>query len=119
MDPTDSYAGIWGIMDSPMPCPQYSSGQSQSSTSADDYPSPYSYMTDICSSPVASESLSNPRYPTSGMPVETVTAIDQYLRSILKPEFSSPYQQTDPSIWSSDIYIDPTLTKIESLVSGT
>ncbi|CDM30759.1 hypothetical protein DTO013E5_592 [Penicillium roqueforti] len=116
VDSTDSYPGIWGIMDSSMPYPQYSSGQSQSSASAHDHPSPYSYTTDICSSPVASESLLNPQYPTSGMPVETVTAIDQYLRSILKPEaFASPYQQTDPSIWSSDIDIDPTLAKIESL----
>ncbi|KAJ6147871.1 hypothetical protein N7497_009853 [Penicillium chrysogenum] len=61
-----------------------------------------------------------PQYPASGMPVEMVTAIDQYLRSILKPEaFSSPHQQMNPAIWGSDIDIDPTLTdptftKIES-----
>ena len=57
--------------------------------------------------------------------MEMVTAIDQYLRSILKPEaFSSPHQQMNPAIWGSDIDIDPTLTdptftKIESPVSGT
>lgn len=79
----------------------------------------------MCSSPVASDSFTNPQYPASGMPVEMVTAIDQYLRSILKPEaFSSPHQQMNPAVWSSDIDIDPTLTdptltKIESPVSGT
>ncbi|OQD64195.1 hypothetical protein PENPOL_c008G08382 [Penicillium polonicum] len=114
-DPTDNYSGVWGSMDSSMSCPQYIRGQSQSSTSVDDYPSPYSYTNDICSSPVASDSFANPQYPTSGMPVEMVTAIDQYLRSILKPEaFSSPHQQMNPAIWNSDIEIDPTLPKIES-----
>ncbi|KAJ5356285.1 hypothetical protein N7517_010894 [Penicillium concentricum] len=117
--PDTNYSGVWGSMDSSMSCPQYSRGQSQSSTSVDDHPSPYSYTNEtytneICSSPVASDSFTNPQYPTSGMPVEMVTAIDQYLRSILKPEaFSSP-QQMDPAIWSSEIDIDPTLTKIES-----
>lgn len=105
-------------MDSSMSCPQYSRGQSQSSASADDHPSPYSYTNDMCSSPVASESFRDAQYPTSGMPVEMVTAIDQYLRSILKPEaFSSPHQQMNPAIWNSDIEIDPALTKIESPVS--
>ncbi|OQD96022.1 hypothetical protein PENSOL_c017G00565 [Penicillium solitum] len=114
-DPTDNYSGVWGSMDSSMSCPQYTRGQSQSSTSVDDHPSPYSYTNDICSSPVASDSFSNPQYPTTGMPVEMVTAIDQYLRSILKPEaFSSTHQQMNPAIWNSDIQIDPTLTKIES-----
>ncbi|KAJ6139575.1 hypothetical protein N7471_006061 [Penicillium samsonianum] len=114
-DITDNYSGVWGSMDSSMSCPQYSRGQSQSSASADDYPSPYSYTNDMCSSPVASESFRDAQYPTSGMPVEMVTAIDQYLRSILKPEaFSSPHQQMNPAIWNSDIEIDPALTKIES-----
>ncbi|KAJ5607443.1 hypothetical protein N7537_004062 [Penicillium hordei] len=114
-DPTDNYAGVWGSMDSSMSCPQYARGQSQSSASVDDHPSPYSYTNDICSSPVASDSFANPQYPTTGMPAEMVTAIDQYLRSILKPEaFSSPHQQMNPAIWNSDIEIDPTLTKIES-----
>lgn len=118
-DPTDNYSRVWGSMDSSMSCPQYARGQSQSSASVDDYPSPYSYTNDICSSPVASDSFANPQYPTSGMPVEMVTAIDQYLRSILKPEaFSSPHQQMNPTIWNSDVEIDPTLTKIESPVSG-
>lgn len=118
-DPTDNYSGVWGSMDSSMSCPQYARGQSQSSASVDDYPSPYSYTNDICSSPVASDSFANPQYPTSGMPVEMVTAIDQYLRSILKPEaFSSPHQQMNPAIWNSDIEIDPTLPKIESPVSA-
>lgn len=117
-DPTDNYSGVWGSMDSSMSCPQYARGQSQSSASVDDYPSPYSYTNDICSSPVASDSFATPQYPTSGMPVEMVTAIDQYLRSILKPEaFSSPHQQMNPAIWNSDIDIDPTLTKVESPVS--
>ncbi|CAI7569415.1 unnamed protein product [Penicillium glandicola] len=115
MDTTNNYSGLWGNMDSSMSCPQYIRGQSQSSASVDDHPSPYSYTNDICSSPVASDSFANPQYPTSGMPVEMVTGIDQYLRSILKPEaFSSPRQQMNPAIWSSDIDIDPTLTKIES-----
>jgi hypothetical protein len=124
-DTVDNYSGVWGSMDSTIPCPQYSRGQSQSSASADDHSSPYSYTNDMCSSPVASDSFSNPQYPASGMPVEMVTAIDQYLRSILKPEaFSSPHQQMNPAIWGSDIDIDPTLTdptftKIESPVSGT
>ncbi|KAJ5817785.1 hypothetical protein N7447_007793 [Penicillium robsamsonii] len=115
---TADYSGVWGSMDSTMSCPQSSRGQSQSSTSVDDHPSPYSYTNEtytneICSSPVASDSFA-PQYPTSGMPVEMVTAIDQYLRSILKPEaFSSP-QQMDPTIWSSELDIDPTLTKLES-----
>ncbi|KUM62387.1 hypothetical protein ACN42_g4737 [Penicillium freii] len=114
-DPTDNYPSVWGSMDSSMSCPQYARGQSQSSASVEDYPSPYSYTNDICSSPVASDSFANPQYPTSGMPVEMVTAIDQYLRSILKPEaFSSPHQQMNPAIWNSDIEIDPTLPKIES-----
>ncbi|CAP95560.1 hypothetical protein E8E15_008037 [Penicillium rubens] len=119
-DTVDNYSGVWGSMDSTIPCPQYARGQSQSSASVDDHSSPYSYTNDMCSSPVASDSFSNPQYPASGMPVEMVTAIDQYLRSILKPEaFSSPHQQMNPAIWGSDIDIDPTLTdptftKIES-----
>ncbi|CAG8909249.1 unnamed protein product [Penicillium egyptiacum] len=118
-DTTDNYSGVWGSIDS-ISCPQYARGQSQSSASADDYPSPYSYTNDMCSSPIASDSFSNPQYPTSGIPVEMVTAIDQYLRSILKPEaFSSPDRQMNPAIWSSDIDIDPTLTRMETPVSGT
>ncbi|KAK4870530.1 hypothetical protein LT330_004878 [Penicillium expansum] len=114
-DTTDNYSGVWGSMDSSMSCPQYARGQSHSSASVDDHPSPYSYTNEICSSPVASDSFANPQYPTSGMPIEMVTAIDQYLRSILKPEaFSSPHQQMNPAIWNSDIEIDPALTKIES-----
>jgi hypothetical protein len=47
-----------------------------------------------------------------------MTAIDEYLRSILRPEaFSSNQQQMNPTIWGSDIELDPTLTKIESSVS--
>lgn len=118
-DPTDNYSGVWGSMDSSMSCPQSTRGQSQSSASVDDHPSPYSYTNDICSSPVTSDSFANPQYPTTGMPVEMVTAIDQYLRSILKPEaFALPNQQMNPAIWNPDIKIDPTLTKIESPVSG-
>ncbi|CAI7615937.1 unnamed protein product [Penicillium crustosum] len=114
-DPTDNYSGVWGSMDSSMSCPQSTRGQSQSSASVDDHPSPYSYTNDICSSPVTSDSFANPQYPTTGMPVEMVTAIDQYLRSILKPEaFALPNQQMNPAIWNPDIKIDPTLTKIES-----
>ncbi|KGO77629.1 Zinc finger, C2H2 [Penicillium italicum] len=114
-DSTDNYPRVWGSIDSSMSCPPYVRGQSQSSASVDDHPSPYSYTNDICSSPVPSDSFANPQYPTSGMPMEMVTAIDQYLRSILKPEaFSSPHQQMSPAIWNSDIDIDPTLTKIKS-----
>ncbi|KAJ5952230.1 uncharacterized protein N7479_010643 [Penicillium vulpinum] len=114
-DTTNDYSGLWGgSMDSSMSCPQYARGHSQSSASVDDYPSPYSYTNEMCSSPVASDCFTNPPYPTSGMPVEMVTAIDQYLRSILKPEAFSSHQQMDPAIWSSDIDIDPTLTKVES-----
>lgn len=52
------------------------------------------------------------------MPVEMVTAIDQYLRSILKPEaFTVPQQQMNPAIWSPELEIDPALTKMESQVS--
>ncbi|KAJ5177924.1 uncharacterized protein N7500_000623 [Penicillium coprophilum] len=116
---TNNYSGVWGSIDSSMSCPQYSRGQSQSTASVDDHPSPYSYTNEtytneICSSPVASDSFIVPQYPTSGMPVEMVTAIDQYLRSILKPEAFSAPQQVEPAIWSSDVEIDPALTKIES-----
>lgn len=52
------------------------------------------------------------------MPVEMVTAIDQYLRSILKPEaFTVPEQQIHPTIWSPDLEIDPMLMKMENQVS--
>ncbi|KXG47466.1 Zinc finger, C2H2 [Penicillium griseofulvum] len=116
---SDNFSGVWGSIDSSVSCPQYSRGQSQSSTPVDDHPSPYSYTNEnytneMCSSPVPSDSFTNPQYPTTGMPVEMVTAIDQYLRSILKPEAFSLPQQMDPAIWGPDIDIDPTLTKTES-----
>jgi hypothetical protein len=60
----------------------------------------------------------NPEYPASGIPVEMVTAIDQYLRSILKPEaFTVSQQPIDPTDWTPDLEIDPSLTKMESQVS--
>ncbi|KAJ5120598.1 uncharacterized protein N7515_009986 [Penicillium bovifimosum] len=111
---TDVYPRAWESMDSSISYPESFRDQSQCSTSVSDYPSPYSYTNEICSSPVASDSFANPQYPTSGMPVETVTAVDEYLRSILKPEaFSSNQQQIDPAIWGSDIELDPALTNIE------
>lgn len=52
------------------------------------------------------------------MPVEMVTAVDQYLRSILKPEaFSSTQPQMSPAVWNSHLDIDPMLTKIGGPVS--
>lgn len=47
-----------------------------------------------------------------------MTAIDQYLRTILKPEaFSVPEQQMNPTIWTPDLEIDPILMKMETQVS--
>lgn len=112
---TTDYSEVWGSMDSSMSYPysQCSRGQSLSSASVDDHPSPYSYTNETCSSPIATESFTNPQYPTSGMPVEMVTAVDQYLRSILKPEaFSSTQPQMSPVVWNSHLDIDPMLTKI-------
>ncbi|KAJ5468865.1 hypothetical protein N7475_006617 [Penicillium sp. IBT 31633x] len=112
---TTDYPEIWGSMDSSMSYSysQCSRGQSLSSGSVDDHPSPYSYTNETCSSPIATESFTNPQYPTSGMPVEMVTAVDQYLRSILKPEaFSSTQPQMSPAVWNSHLDIDPMLTKI-------
>ncbi|CAG8920931.1 unnamed protein product [Penicillium salamii] len=104
----------WGSMDSFISCSQCSRGPSQSPVSVDEYPSPYSYTGETCSSPLPNDTFTNPQYPSSGMPVEMVTVIDQYLRSILKPEaFSVPEQQMDPTIWSPDLEIDPTLMKME------
>ncbi|CAG8271677.1 unnamed protein product [Penicillium olsonii] len=108
------YTRPWGSMDSSVSCSQCSRGPSQSPVSVDDYPSPYSYTGETCSSPLPTETFTNPQYPSSGMPGEMVTAIDQYLRSILKPEaFTVPEQHMDPAIWSPGLEIDPTLMKME------
>lgn len=115
---TNGYAGLWGNMDSSIAYTHCPRGQSQSSASVDDHPSPYSYTNEICSSPVANDSFTTSQYPASGIPVEMATAFDQYLRSILKPEaFSTTQQPLNPTIWSSELDIDPTLTKIEAPVS--
>ncbi|KAJ5782951.1 hypothetical protein N7457_004725 [Penicillium paradoxum] len=112
---TNDYYEVWGSMDSSISYSHCSSGQSQSSASIDDHSSPYSYTNEICNSPIPGDSFTSPQYPTSGMPVEMVTAIDEYLRSILKPEaFSSSHSQMNPTIWSPELDIDPTLTKTES-----
>ncbi|KAJ5558479.1 Zinc finger C2H2 [Penicillium sp. DV-2018c] len=83
---TDAYPSAWKSIDSSMSYPELSRDQSLCSTSVDDYPSPYSYTNEICSSPVAIDSFANSQYPMSGMPAEMTTAVDEYLRSILKPE---------------------------------
>lgn len=53
------------------------------------------------------------------MSAEMMTAVDQYLRSVLKPEaFAVPPQPLNSAIWSPTLEIDPTLTKIETQVSA-
>ncbi|KAJ5332218.1 hypothetical protein MYU51_007467 [Penicillium brevicompactum] len=109
------YTGAWGSIDSSNSCSQCSEGLSHSPASVDEYPSPYSYTGETCSSPLPSDSFTNPHYPSSDIPVEMMTAIDQYLRTILKPEaFSVPEQQMNPTIWNPDLEIDPILMKMET-----
>lgn len=113
----DNHPRAWGSMDSSISCSQCSRAPSQSPASIDEHPSPYSYAGEPYSSPLPNDPFT-PQYPSAGMPVEMVTVIDQYLRSILKPEaFSVPQQQIDPTIWSPDLEIDPTLLKMENQVS--
>lgn len=53
------------------------------------------------------------------MPAEMMTAIDQYMRSVLKPEaFAVPPQPLHSTIWNPALEIDPTLTKMETQVSS-
>ena len=102
---------------------QNSPNQRDSPVSVDEHASPYSFTNERCSSPVSTESYTNTdtQYPVSGLPVELVTSIDHYLRSILKPEaFASSHQQLNHTIWNTDtVDIDPILTKPESPVSDT
>ena len=120
---SNNYSRTWGSMDSSMTCSQNSPSQRDSPVSVDGHASPYSFTNERCSSPVSTESYTNTdtQYPVSGLPVELVTSIDHYLRSILKPEaFASSHQQLNPTIWNTDtIDIDPILTKPESPVSDT
>jgi hypothetical protein len=120
---SNNYSRTWGSMDSSMTCSRNSPNQRDSPVSVDGHTSPYSFTNERCSSPVSTESYTNTdtQYPVSGLPVELVTSIDHYLRSILKPEaFASSHQQLNPTIWNTDtIDIDPILTKPESPVSDT
>ncbi|KAJ6043644.1 hypothetical protein N7499_006066, partial [Penicillium canescens] len=115
---SNNYSRTWGSMDSSITCSQNSPSQGDSPVSVDGHASPYSFTNERCSSPVSTESYTNTdtQYPVSGLPVELVTSIDHYLRSILKPEaFASSHQQLNPTIWNTDtIDIDPILTKPES-----
>jgi hypothetical protein len=113
-------------MDSSISYSQYSPNQSQrqSPESVDGHASPYSFTNERCSSPLSTESYApvTTQYPAAGLPTELVTSIDQYLRSVLKPEafVSSHEQQIDPTMWTAEsIEIDPILTKPEDSVSDT
>jgi hypothetical protein len=111
------YSTAWGSIDSSISS-SFSRDLSLSPISVEEHPSPYSYTGETCSSPLPNDSFTNPHYPSSGIPVEMASAIDQYLRSILKPEAFANFQQPmNPAIWSPEVEIDPTLMKLESQVS--
>ncbi|KAJ5747394.1 uncharacterized protein N7511_009090 [Penicillium nucicola] len=119
LEPND-YSQTWGSMDSSMTYAQYSPSQSQrnSPVSFDRHSSPDSYTNERFSSPMSNESYNDTpiQYPASGLPVELVSSIDNYLRSILKPEvFASSHPQMDHSMWNAEsIEMDPVLTKPEN-----
>ncbi|OQD81508.1 hypothetical protein PENANT_c027G11286 [Penicillium antarcticum] len=116
----NGYSRTWGSMDSSMTYSQYSPAQSQrhSPVSVDGHSSPYSYTNERSSSPLSNDTYTDHsiQYPASGLPVELVTNIDQYLRSILRPEaFALSHQQMNPTMWTAEtIEMDPILTKPES-----
>lgn len=115
-EPPSNSSRAWGSVDSGYSYSQCSRATSQSSM--DEYPSPYSYLGEGCSSPMSTNTFTNPPYPSSGMSAEMMTAIDQYLRSVLKPEaFAVSPQPLQTDIWGSALEIDPMLTKIETRVS--
>lgn len=115
-EPPSNSSRAWGSIDSGYSYSQCSRATSQSSM--DEYPSPYSYPGEGCSSPMSTNTFTNPPYPALGMSAEMMTAIDQYMRSVLKPEaFAVSPQPLHSNVWSPALEIDPTLTKIETRVS--